>query len=53
VSLFTVDAAGRITSILDAPEHPMKLPAAGVGMFGPLLQGFAGSMLPAVQQLSR
>lgn len=53
IAFCTLDASGRISSILDSPEHPVKLSARGLTVFGPLVQGLAGSMLPAVQELGR
>jgi hypothetical protein len=53
IAFFTLDAAGRILSITDSPEHPVKLSARGLTVFGPLLQGLAGTMLPAMQELGR
>jgi hypothetical protein len=53
IAFFCLDASGRITSILDSPEHPVKLSARGLTVFGPLVQGLAGPMLPVVQDLGR
>lgn len=53
VAFFSLDASEQILSITDSPEHPVKLSARGLTVFGPLVQGLAGSMLPAVQQLGR
>jgi len=53
IAFCTLDASGCISSILDNPEHPVKLSARGLTVFGPLVQGLAGSMLPAVQELGR
>lgn len=53
VAFFTLDGSGRITSITDSPEHPVKLSARGLTVFGPLVQGMASTMLPAVQELGR
>lgn len=58
LALFTLDASGRIASITDCPEHPVKLSARGLSVFGPLLaQGLnlpgAEAVLPAMQELGR
>jgi hypothetical protein len=53
VAFFCLDSSGHITRILDSPEHPMKLSARGLTVFGPLVQGLAGPMLPVVQDLGR
>jgi hypothetical protein len=58
LALFTLDASGRISSITDCPEHPVKLSARGLSVFGPLLaQGLnlpgAETLLPAMQELGR